>query len=86
MFYVIEGELQFVESNKLASKGEMIFFDQSSNDVSLTSISKKGSYLVLAGEPLNEPIARYGPFVTNTEGEIKEAMMDYQDGKMGELI
>ncbi len=85
MIYVIEGDLQFFDSNKLASKGDMIFFDQSSNDISLTSISKKGSYLVLAGEPLNEPVARYGPFVTNSEGEIKQAMTDYQEGKMGTL-
>ena len=85
MIYVIEGELQFTESNKLASKGDMIFFDQSSDEISLTSISEKGSYLVLAGEPLNEPVARYGPFVTNTEGEIKQAMIDYQEGKMGFL-
>ncbi len=85
MIYVIEGELQFTESNKSASKGDMIFFDQSSDDIALTSISTKGSYLVLAGEPLNEPVARYGPFVTNTEGEIKQAMIDYQEGKMGSL-
>ena len=63
----------------------MIFFDQSSDDVQLTSISEEGSYLVLAGKPLNEPVARYGPFVANSEGEIKKAMMDYQDGKMGTL-
>ena len=81
----MEGELQFSETNKLASKGDMIFFDQSSDDISLTSISKKGSYLVLAGVPLNEPVARYGPFVTNSEGEIKQAMIDYQEGKMGSL-
>ena len=85
MIYVIEGELQFAVSNKLASKGDIIFFDQSSDDVLLTSISKTGSYLILAGEPINEPVARYGPFVTNTEGEIKQAMLDYQDGKMGIL-
>ena len=64
----------------------MIFFDQSSDDVQLTSISEEGSYLVLAGTPLNEPVARYGPFVANSEGEIKKAMTDYQDGKMGTLV
>ena len=85
MIYVIEGELQFTNLNKIAAKGDMIFFDQSSNDISLTSISKNGSYLVLAGEPLHEPVARYGPFVTNTEGEIKQAMIDYEEGKMGTL-
>ena len=63
----------------------MIYFDQSSDEIQLTSISEKGSYLVLAGKPLNEPVARYGPFVANSEGEIKQAMMDYQEGKMGSL-
>ena len=71
--------------DKIANKGDVIFFDQSSDDVQLTSISEEGSYLVLAGKPLNEPVARYGPFVANSEGEIKKAMTDYQDGKMGTL-
>ena len=51
----------------------------------IPTVSENGSYLVLAGEPLNEPVARYGPFVTNSEGEIKQAMIDYQEGKMGSL-
>jgi quercetin 2,3-dioxygenase len=83
--YVIDGELQFSDDNKIASKGQMIYFDQSSNKINLTSISKKGSYLVLAGKPLGETVSRYGPFVTNTEGEMKQVMLDYQNGKMGEL-
>ena len=85
MIYIIDGQLQFSNFNKIANKGDMIFFDQSSDDVQLTSISEEGSYLVLAGKPLNEPVARYGPFVANSEGEIKKAMTDYQDGKMGTL-
>ena len=48
-------------------------------------INIDGSYLVLAGKPLNEPVARYGPFVANTEDEVKQAMLDYQSGKMGQL-
>jgi len=85
MVYVIEGELQFAEANQIATKGQMIFFDQSGSEIHLTSISSSGSYLVLAGKSLNEPIARHGPFVANTEGEIKQAMSDYQNGKMGQL-
>ena len=85
MVYIIDGQLQFSDSNKIANKGDIIFFDQSGEDVQLTSISEKGSYLILAGKPLNEPVARYGPFVANSEGEIKQAMLDYQDGKMGTL-
>ena len=83
--YIIEGELQFSEESKIATKGQMIYFDQSSDEINLTSISANGSYLVLAGKPLNEPVARYGPFITNTEGEMKKAMLDYQNGKMGKL-
>ena len=85
MIYIIEGELKFAEDNKIASNGQMIYFDQSSSEIKLTSISAFGSFLVLAGAPLNESVFRQGPFVTNTEGEMKKAIFDYQNGKMGKL-
>ena len=85
MVYVIDGELKFLEKNKIASKGQMIYFDQSSSKINLTSISSSGSYLILAGEALNESVFRHGPFITNTEEEMKQAMLDYQNGKMGNL-
>ena len=85
MVYVIDGELKFDVDNKIVRKGQMIYFDQLSDMINLTSISSNGSYLVLAGESINEPVVRYGPFVTNTEGEMKQVMLDYQNGKMGTL-
>ncbi|MBK5287183.1 MAG: pirin family protein [Acidimicrobiia bacterium] len=42
-----------------------------------------GEYLVLAGEPLHEPIARYGPFVMSTSEEIEQAIDDYRTGQFG---
>jgi redox-sensitive bicupin YhaK (pirin superfamily) len=39
----------------------------------------------MMGEPLNEPVVGHGPFVMNTEAEIREAIRDYQSGKMGRL-
>ena len=85
MIYVINGELQFVDESKIATKGQMIYFDQSTDEIIFTSLSASGSYLLLAGEPLHEPVFRHGPFVTNTEDEIKQAMLDYELGKMGHL-
>jgi len=42
-------------------------------------------FLLLAGEPIDEPVVGYGPFVMNSEEEIRQAIRDYQNGKMGHL-
>ena len=41
--------------------------------------------MLLGGVPLREPVARYGPFVMNSPEEIRQAIVDFQEGRLGEI-
>jgi hypothetical protein len=62
----------------------MIVFNQDGNIIQFEA-KQKSTLLILSGEPINEKINQYGPYVMNTQTEILEAMRDYQQGKMGYL-
>lgn len=64
----------------------LILFDPIGDRVNLACNGDEGaSILVLAGEPIDEPIAGRGPFVMNTPEELRQAIRDYQSGAMGDL-
>ncbi|RLS55341.1 MAG: pirin family protein [Planctomycetota bacterium] len=68
----------------LLNAGEMVLFDRTGGPVAIQS-SAAARVLVLTGEPLQEPVVGQGPFVMNTREQIREAILDYQSGKMGRL-
>jgi redox-sensitive bicupin YhaK (pirin superfamily) len=67
-----------------AVDGQLVVLDRDHGDVEIVS-TDGAEVLLLAGEPLNEPIARYGPFVMNNRAELIEAFDDYQAGRLGSI-
>jgi redox-sensitive bicupin YhaK (pirin superfamily) len=84
--YVIEGEGTFGAENERAADGQAVLFAPDGDEVRIENPADAKTtleVLLIAGLPLNEPIARYGPFVMNTREEIYQAIEDYRQGKMG---
>ena len=80
--FVIGGEATF--GDRLARENDAVLFERDGDAIAIASESG-GELLLIGGVPLNEPVARYGPFVMNTTGEIRQAMLDYQSGHFGEI-
>jgi redox-sensitive bicupin YhaK (pirin superfamily) len=82
-FLVIEGDIKINEV-KPVPENHFVFFGHDGEEILLEAVSDC-VVLILSGEPINEPIASYGPFVMNTDAEIKQAYDDYYNGKFGYL-
>jgi len=86
--YIVEGAGLFGSEGEPGADGQMVMFAPDGDEVRIeNSADAKAALevLLIAGPPLNEPIARYGPFVMNTEAEIHQAFEDYRLGLMGAI-
>jgi redox-sensitive bicupin YhaK (pirin superfamily) len=80
---VLRGTLR-VNGSEDVGAAEVGIFDRSRTKICIDG-ARDVTALLLAGEPIDEPIVGQGPFVMNTAQEIRQAMVDYQSGRMGQL-
>jgi len=84
LLYNLKGELLINDEAKILSK-EMVVFNNDEDRIKIEA-KENSKAIILAGTPINEEIASYGPFVMNNNQQIMEAIRDSQMGKMGVLI
>jgi redox-sensitive bicupin YhaK (pirin superfamily) len=84
LVYVFGGAMQIGTQARAAADGDMALLSQG-DEVRLQATKEGARALVLGGQPLREPVARYGPFVMNTREEIYEAFTDFQSGRFGQI-
>jgi redox-sensitive bicupin YhaK (pirin superfamily) len=78
--YVLAGNVRFAHQSSPLGAGSLAVLGPGS--VVATRSESGGRFLLISGRPLNEPIARRGPFVMNTEAEVQQAFEDYQSGRL----
>jgi hypothetical protein len=79
--YVVRGSVKLGPSKRLVRQGELAVLS-GGELCSAFSGKEGGRFLLLAGRPLHEPVARSGPFVMNTDAEIRQAWQDYRSGRL----
>lgn len=80
---VIEGSV-LINGTTEVEANHFVLFNKDGEEFSVESVGDSVT-LVLSGEPFNEPIASYGPFVMNTRDELVQAYEDFNAGKFGKL-
>jgi redox-sensitive bicupin YhaK (pirin superfamily) len=85
--YVLAGAVRLEagdgSQSEVLARGLVVFSD--GNRIAASASGDGARYLLISGSPLNEPIARYGPFVMNTREEIEIALSDLRNGTFVKL-
>ncbi len=81
---ILRGNVQ-INGGDIVGEGQFVLMDREAGEVVLEAGGVDANLLVLSGEPLDEPIAGYGPFVMNTNEEIEQAIRDFNSGQFGRI-
>jgi redox-sensitive bicupin YhaK (pirin superfamily) len=79
--YVYQGDAKVGTASSVIQRGELALLTHGAS-LTVAAGATGARLIVVAGRPLNEPVARYGPFVMNTPDEIRQAFADYQAGRL----
>lgn len=80
---VLSGTIE-IDGEEIAREAETVIFGHDGGSITIEA-NADAKLLVLTGEPIDEPVVAYGPFVMNTADEIRQAMHDFQSGKFGAI-
>lgn len=80
---VLKGAVQ-LNGQEMAREGQLALFDRDGTQVHVDA-DQDAVFLILSGEPIDEPIVGHGPFVMNSEAEIEQAFVDFQSGRFGRM-
>ncbi|KAI8093500.1 RmlC-like cupin domain-containing protein [Halteromyces radiatus] len=81
--YTLEGKASFGGSKHVADAHHTLVLSDEGTTIPVEALSDNCHFVIIAGQPLNEPIIQYGPFVMNTKEEIYQAFADYERGENG---
>ncbi len=84
LLFVLGGQIELAGGESLDDAG-LAVFDQNGDSITVQALADT-KLLLLDGEPIDEQVVAYGPFVMNSQAEIRQAFEDYREGRLGQLV
>ena len=80
--YILSGKIKSL--NEEAKSSQLIHFNMNGDQVAVNAL-EDSDFIFFGGQTIKEKVVSYGPFVMNSNAEISQAVLDYQNGKLGRI-